>query len=207
MTMPYAFEILPPGPFGGKLSLLGEDYRFDFPPVCAHCAKPASRTSPVHLLSPLGQRRQSVWIKIPYCDEHLKRVRILTQVKFGIYILSYVLTALLLMLYSAVFLHTGFGDLAGFLASLVTLGAFTIFLWGPLVYPVFRFVLIKPLMRIVEPDGLYQPNTNTLGLSIQLRSLNIVVGFANAEPAQKFARANDGNARVKPLGPGGVRAS
>ncbi len=207
MAVPYTFEILPPAPHGGKFNLFGDDYCFDFPRFCAFCGAPCTKSSPVHLLSPFGERRQSVWIRIPYCDEHLKRVRILTQVKFGIYILSYVVTALLLMLFSELFLHVTFPDLAGFLSGLLTLGAFTIFIWGPLVYPLFRFVLIKPLIKTIDPDGLYQPNTNTLGLTVQLRSLSILVGFANPEPARTFALANTGNPRVKPLRLGRVRAA
>lgn len=197
--MPYSFMISPPGPFGGKLGLFGEDYRFDFPPVCAQCGKPAHKSSPVHLLAPLGEERQSVRIRVPYCDEHLARLRILTQIKFGIYLLSYVVTTLLVMLVSALAFGEQFRDLAELGSGLLRLGAFTIFVWGPLVYPLFRFVLIKPLMRIVDEDGLYQPNTNTLGLTARLQARNLFIGFANAGPADEFAHANAANLRVRPL--------
>jgi hypothetical protein len=162
---------------------MGKHYSYNIPPICTHCGRRAEETKKISVDEMLGLVRTTVSIKIPYCSEHLALIRKFTWIKNGIYLTSFILTVVILF----------FLGLNQVVLSAVA-GAL---LWAILVYPLFRYLLIKPLLRVFDKDRIFECDTNTLSFTARMDLGGLVVCFSDSAVAQQFASANSNNPRVK----------
>jgi hypothetical protein len=167
------------------ISPLGKQYQYNFPAICTYCGRPAGEAAKIVLDERLGLVRSTVSIKIPYCGEHMELIRKFTWIKNGIYCISFVITVLVLLL-------------AG-LQQIVLLGVAAVLAWSAVVFPLFKYLLIKPLLRIVDERRIFESDTNTLSFAARLELGGLVLCFADAAIAEQFANANSNNPQVKRL--------
>ena len=163
----------------------GRGFHYNFLPICTHCGKHADETTNVVLEERLGLSRTTVSIKIPYCAQHIAVIRKFTLIKNGIYLLSFILTV-------AVLFALGFRPFV-----LAAIGG--AILWAIFVFPLFTYLLIKPLFSLFDKERIFECDTNTLSFTARMEIGSLVLSFLDPAIAQKFALANWNNPLVKHL--------
>lgn len=159
-------------------------YDFKFLPICTHCGRSTDQTTKVEVEEMMGLVRVSANFRVPYCEEHLAVLRTYTAIKFVIYLISFLLTVipLLFLNFRSIFLAIMLG----------------IIVWDIIIFRLFKYLIVKPLLKILDKDHIYEYDTNTLSFTARLEMGGLVVGFLNPAIAQKFAMANWKNPLIKP---------
>lgn len=174
------------------ISPAGKEYRFSFPAMCPQCGRPANATKRVNLSERLPGSRRYLSFDVPYCAEHLQLIGTYTWIKNGLYLLSYLVTFLVLLLV------VSFRN-ALELQTILELGGLAALLWAVVIFWPFRWLLLGPLLRIVDTEHAFDLDLNTPGFTARLEMMQAVFGFADARVAQQFADANAGITSVVPL--------
>lgn len=160
-------------------------YDFKFLPVCTHCGKPTHQTTKVEVEEMMGLVRVSSTFRVPYCAEHLAVLRNYTTIKIVIYLISFLLTVIPLL----------FLNFRSFFLAILA----GIIVWDIVIFRLFKYLIVKPLLRILDKDHIYEYDTNTLSFTARLEMGGLVFGFLNPAIAQKFALANWKNPQIEPL--------
>ncbi len=158
-------------------------YHYNFPLVCTHCGRSTNQTTDVHLNGIFGPMRTSTTIKVPYCQKHLAIILKLTLIKNGVYLSAYVLTLLVLFA-------------LGLRQILLLVIAGTL-IWGIILSPVLKYLVIKHLLKLFDRSQVFDPDLGTLSFTAELGIGDLILNFSNLAIAQRFALANTGNPHIR----------